>query len=136
MALRRVMIWYGGRHSDRQLAGEWRPGSMTEGPGRTAASAPRGAGARDAAVPDGKPAAGAGDLPDSAPPAEPPATPDAAAARAVAKGSKVQAAKAAARAAGARPGKPAARQAGAHRRVDARRLESVLLEGRHSILDA
>ena len=41
----------------------------------------------------------------------------------------------------ARPGKPGARGAaaeegGAHRRVDARRLESVLLEVRHNILDA
>ena len=44
--------------------------------------------------------------------------------------------KPAARESGGPRGKAATRQGGAHRRVDARRLESVLLEVRHQILDA
>jgi GTPase SAR1 family protein len=157
---------------------------MTERPGRSAASAPRGADARAAAVPEVKPAAtdeeltasaeavpaaaetgaaasvsassvsGSSDSSASAASAaaaEPPATPAAAAtpkapapdrapgAAAAGGGSRTTAARAAA--SRARPGKPGARgtaaeEGGAHRRVDARRLESVLLEVRHNILDA
>jgi GTPase SAR1 family protein len=154
---------------------------MTERPGRSAASAPRGADARAAAVPEGKPAANGEELTASAEadpaaaetdaagpvsgssgsgpsdssaaaasatPAKPPAAPAAAAAAPKAPAPRI--APGAAAAAGgtrttaasrARPGKPAARataaeEGGAHRRVDARRLESVLLEVRHNILDA
>ena len=152
---------------------------MTERPGRSAASAPRGADARAAAEPEVKPAAAGEELTApaeadpaaaetgaagpvsgssgsgpsdssaaaaSAAPAEPPAAP-AAAAKAPAPRMTPGAAAAAAggtrktAASGARPGRPAVRataaeEGGAHRRVDARRLESVLLEVRHNILDA
>ena len=151
---------------------------MTERPGRSAASAPRGADARAAAEPEVKPAAAGEELTApaeadpaaaetgaaasvsgssvsgpsdssaaaaSAAPAEPPAAP-AAAPKAPAPGIAPGAAAAAGgtrktAASGARPGRPAARataaeEGGAHRRVDARRLESVLLEVRHNILDA
>ena len=152
---------------------------MTERPGRSAASAPRGADARAAAEPEVKPAAAGEELTApaeadpaaaetgaagpvsgssgsgpsdssaaaaSAAPAEPPAAPaaaregagsphDAGRGGAAAGGTRKTAAS------GARPGRPAARataaeEGGAHRRVDARRLESVLLEVRHNILDA
>jgi GTPase SAR1 family protein len=147
---------------------------MTERPGRSAASAPRGADARAAAVPEDKPAANGEELTASAEadpaaaetgaagpvsgssgsgpsdssasaasatPAEPPAA-AAAAPKAPAPGAAAAAGGTRTTAASrARPGKPAARataaeEGGAHRRVDARRLESVLLEVRHNILDA
>jgi GTPase SAR1 family protein len=115
---------------------------MTEGQGRTAASVPGGADASDAAVPAERstpPAAGA---PSPAAGATPGPAADAAGdakAAAGARASAANSATAAGAAAGggaARPGKPAAAEGGAHRRVDARRLESALLEVRRAILGA
>ena len=102
---------------------------MTEGQGRTAASAPQDANAGGAALPDitvpaseghaTDPAAAAGHAAPGAAPASPPARPPAS------PGPDAEL-----------PGKHAAQETTAPRRVDARRLESALLEVRHQILDA
>ena len=110
---------------------------MTEGQGRTAASVPGGADASDAAVPAAQPTppvTGAPSPTGVAPPAG--ATPGPAAAGARAAAAKSATAAGAAAGGAARPGEAAAAEGGAHRRVDARRLESALLEVRRAILGA
>ena len=110
---------------------------MTEGQGRTAASVPGGADASDAAVPAAQPTppvTGAPSPTGVAPPAGAAPGPAAAGARAAAAKSATAAGAAAGGA--ARPGEAAAAEGGAHRRVDARRLESALLEVRRAILGA
>jgi energy-coupling factor transporter ATP-binding protein EcfA2 len=101
---------------------------MTEGQGRTAASVPQPANAGGAALPDVTVAAGEGHATDPAAAAEHPA-PGAAPASPSARPSASPGRDA------ELPGKHAAQEATAPRRVDARRLESALLEVRHQILD-
>jgi len=107
------MIYCGGRRSDWQLAGAWRPGSMTERKSTPPASAPPGADAGNVLPP-------AGDrLPDAA-------APDG--------GGKP--APGGAPAPGAASARGPARLSGGARRVDAGRLERALLDARRRILDA
>ena len=111
---------------------------MTEGQGRTAASVPGGADSRDAAVPPSSPSPSTPPDAGVTPAADvTPAAGAKAAAGTRASGTKAAAAAGAAAGGMARPGKPAAAaEGGAHRRVDARRLESALLDVRRAILGA